>query len=103
MRILSLYWKDYKISEVVEYLLLEDDIVISKQGVRQFLKRYKQNGTIDRKPGSGSAPRLSPAIQQLIESTMRANDETTATQLQAKLASRPPSVEAQFSLGSCYF
>lgn len=86
-RILSLHWQGCKVSEIVECLVLEDEIVTTRQGVRQFLKRYSEYGTIDRKPGSGFSPRLSPALQQLIETTMRADDETTATQLQVKLAS----------------
>ena len=85
-RILSLYWKGLKISAIVEYLVLEDGIRVSKQGTRLFLKRYSHYQTIARKPGSGLPPRLSPAVQQLIEAAMRQDDETTATQLQAILA-----------------
>ncbi|SMN12493.1 hypothetical protein SPBRAN_1148 [uncultured Candidatus Thioglobus sp.] len=86
-RILSLYWRDYTISEIVEYLQLEDHIQTTRQGVRQFLKRYKLSKSIGRKPGSGMPPKLSPELQKFIEDTMRSNDETTATQLQAMLAS----------------
>jgi len=42
---------------------------------------------IARKPGSGLPAKLSPAVQQIIEDAMREDDETTATQLQAKLTS----------------
>ena len=87
-RILSLAWKGCKVSAIVECLVLEDGIRTTKQGVRQFLKRYATYKTIARKPGSGLPPRLSPAVQQLIEDAMRTDDETTATQLQAILASR---------------
>ena len=52
LRILSLHWKNYTISAIVECLFLEE-IQVLKQGVWQFLKRYKENGTIARKPGSG--------------------------------------------------
>ena len=57
-----------------------------RQGTRQFLKRYHHYQTIARKLGSGLPPKLSPAVQQLIEAAMREDDETTATQLQALLA-----------------
>lgn len=87
-RILSFHWKGCRVSEIVEYLVLEDHIRVSKHGVRRFLKRYEDSGTIARKPGSGLPPKLTPAIQRLIEVTMRADDETTATQLQAILAAR---------------
>ena len=86
-RILSLHWHGYKISVIVDHLLLEDEIVTTKQSVRLFLKRFEQYGTIARKPGSGLAPRISPAIQDLIDHAMREDDETTATQLQSMLAS----------------
>ena len=85
-RILSLHLKGWKVSVIVEYLVLEDGIRVSKQGVREFLKRYCVYNTIARKPGSGLPPKLSPSVQQLIEDAMREDDETTATQLQAILA-----------------
>ena len=47
-RILILYWKGFNISEIVEYLVLEDGIRVSKQGTRQFLKHYHHYGTIAR-------------------------------------------------------
>ena len=75
-------------TEILECLVLEDEILVSRQGVRQFLNRYARSGTIARKPGSGLPPKLSPAIQRIIEETMRNDDETTATQLQAILAHR---------------
>lgn len=86
-RILSLAWKGYKVSAIVECLVLEEGIRVSRQGVRQFLKRFALYRTLDRKPGSGSPPKLSPAVLQILEDAMREDDETTATQLQAKLAS----------------
>ena len=87
-RILSLFWNGSKVSEIVDTLVLEDQILVSKQGVRQFLKRYEQSKTISRKPGSGLPPKLSPDIKKIIEDTMRRDDETTATQLQSILAAR---------------
>ena len=72
--------------------MFEDQLVVCKQGVRQFIKHCHQYETIARQPGSGLPPKLSPAIQQLIEQTMQENDETSATQLQAKLASLGVSV-----------
>ena len=53
-----------------------------------FLRRFNQYGTIARKPGSGFPPRISPSIQDLLDEAMEENDETTATQLQAILATK---------------
>ena len=52
-----------------------------------FLSILK-NGTIARKIGSGLILKLSPAILQIIESALREDDKTTATQLQARFATR---------------
>ena len=86
LRILSMHWQGYKVSKIVDYLVLEDEIIVSKQSVCLLLKRFKERGTIARKAGSGLTLKLSPTILQMIESAMREDDETTATQLQAKLA-----------------
>ena len=79
-RILSLHWQGCRVSQITETLILEEGIRVSKQGVRMFLKRFNQYGTIARRPGSGFPPRLSLSVQEMI-------DKTTATQLQALLAS----------------
>ena len=60
-------------------LVLEDGIRFSKQGIRKFLLRYAEHGTIARKPGSGFPPKLLPEIKHLIDAKMCADDETTAT------------------------
>ena len=86
LRILSLHWQGFKVSKIGDILVLEDATVISRQSIWIFLKRFKEHSTIARKPGSGLTLKLSPTILQLIESAMREDDETTATQLQAKLA-----------------
>lgn len=88
LRILSLCWQGQTVSQIVDSLVLEDEILVSKQGVRMFLKRYGKRKTIARKPGSGLPPKISPDIQRLIEEVMRQDDETTATQIQAILADR---------------
>ena len=85
-RILSLHWSSHKVSTIVEYLVLEDGIRVSKVGVRRFIHCYTTRGTIARQPGSGFPPRLTPEIQTIIEGAMREDDETTTTQLQSRLA-----------------
>ena len=86
LRILSMHWRGYKISKIVDYIVLEDEIIVSRQSICLFLKCFKERGTIARKAGSGLTLKLSPAILQINESAMREDDETTATQLQARLA-----------------
>ena len=85
LRVLSLHWQGFKVSAIAEYLVLEHGIKLSKQAIRRFLKHFAERGTISRIPGSGCPPKISPEIQQIIEAAMREDDETTATQLQARL------------------
>ena len=40
----------------MDYLVFEDGILSSKQGIRQFLKLNQESGSIARKPGSGLSP-----------------------------------------------
>ena len=72
---------------IADILVLEDEIIISKQSIQLFLKWFKERRTIARKSGSGLSVKLSPTILQIIESAMQNNDETSATQLQGLLAS----------------
>jgi len=60
--------------------------LLQRQSICLFLKRYSERGYIGRKPGSGMNLKLSPTILQLIEYSMQQDDETTATQPQARLA-----------------
>ena len=72
--------------QIVDSLVLADEIIVSRQSIHLFIKRFKEHGTIARKTGSGLTLKLSPAILRIIESAMQEDDETTATQLQTKLA-----------------
>ena len=56
-------------------------------GTLKFIKWYKRTGTITWKPGSRGSSKLTREIKQLIESNMRANDETMAMQLHQMLTS----------------
>ena len=39
-RVLSLHWQGCKVTQIVECLVLEEAITVSKQGVRKFLKHF---------------------------------------------------------------
>ena len=87
LRVLSLHWQGYKVSFIAEPLVLEDGIKLSKEGIHWFLKRFAERNTTAWKPGSGCPLKLSPQVQELIKEALHNDDETTATQLQAMLAS----------------
>ena len=50
-------------------------------GILKFLKKFKETGCIQRRPGSGRPSKISAEIKEIVEEQMRADDETTATQL----------------------
>ena len=60
---------------------------ISREGVRLFLKQYKETGSIARKPGSGRPTKITAQAKRLVDDRLREDDEMTATQLHALLRS----------------
>ena len=101
MRIISLHWQGFKVSKISDILVLEDATVVLRQSIWIFLKHFKERDTIARKPGSGLPLNLSPTILKLIESAVRKDDQTTATQLLAKLAARGCYVSLTTILHNC--
>ena len=65
----------------IALLLAMEGISVSKTGVAKFISRYLATGSIVRQPGSGRKTVISPEILRLVEDQMRADDETTASQL----------------------
>lgn len=86
-RILYYSMMGYK-STTIRDLLAKEGMRASKWGIIKFLKRYKETGTITRKPGSGRPSRITPEIKAIVDGQMKIDDETTAYQLLALLNSR---------------
>ena len=70
----------------------------TRQGILKFIKKFKSDGTIGRKPGSGRKWKVTAEVKTIVEEQMKKDDETTASQLHALLNARGHcviSVEAQ--------
>ena len=65
-RVISLYSQGETVSSIVDRLVLEDGVQVSKQGVRNLLKRYVRYCAICRRPGSGCPSKITPGIKQII-------------------------------------
>ena len=74
--------KPYTISLVLRE---KESLSASRQGIWEFLQRYRETASIGRKPGSGRPSKISVAVMQLVEEQMQRDDETTAVQLYALL------------------
>ena len=85
-RILFFHRKGYKAPKITTKLL-EEGVEVSRRGVSDFLVRVKETGDIARRPGSGRPRKRTDEVEQLVESAMCADDETTSKQLQEKLTS----------------
>ena len=72
----------------IQKLLQEENIRTTRQGIRQFLKNYSARGVLDRSPGSGRCSKITREVRQIVETQMRLDDETTATQLHRLLEER---------------
>lgn len=86
-RIIYYYERGYRAPSIAS-LLLEEDIVASRVGISKLISKYRETGTIVRRPGSGRPTVITPEIKALVEEKMRADDETTAEQLHSLLTSR---------------
>ena len=62
-------------------MLQKEGECLSRRGISKFINRYKRNGTVLRKPGSGKWAKVTEEVKQLVEQKMRDDDETTAVQL----------------------
>ena len=49
--------------------------------ISKFLKKFREMGSIQRHPGCDQPSKISAEVKEIIEEQMRADDETTATQL----------------------
>ena len=79
------YYNQGKKAPKICYLLR---IFISRSGISYFLKKYKETGTIGRRPGSGRPSKINTQVKQIVEDQMQMDDETTATQLQKILSDK---------------
>ncbi len=63
------------------YILRVEDIYTHRQTIARFIKRFLATGTVSRKEGSGRPSKITDRVFELVEQQLRADDETTATQL----------------------
>ena len=56
----------------------------------KFIKKFKMDGTIERKPGSGrkSSTYITAEVEAIVEEQVKQDDEMTASQLHALLNSQ---------------
>ena len=85
-RILCYYRNGLRSSEICSALRVEG-VYTSRQTVARFLLRFQARGTIARKEGSGRPTVITDRVLQIVEKAMKANNETTATQLHVLLTS----------------
>ncbi len=85
-RILHYYGTGLLPSQILSAMRVEG-IFTCRQTVARFIKRFVARGTISRKEGSGRPSKITDRVLELVEVQMRAEDETTATQLHVLLTS----------------
>ena len=66
-----------------------------------FIRRYRQTGSIARRPGSGPKSKITSEIMQVVERQMRLDDETTAMQLHRLLEEKGYSMSRRTVLRCC--
>ena len=63
-------------------LLADEGLSVSVSGVCRLIRKYKETGTIARRPGSGRPSKITLDVLRIVEAEMQRDDETTAVQLQ---------------------
>ena len=89
----------YKSTTIVS-LLREEGLTVSRSGVARLLKKYRQTGSIRRRPGSGRPTKITSEVLQIVEEQMQLDDETTAIQLQKLLVDKEHPLSLQTILRS---
>ena len=90
-RILQLYSNGLKAPTIAK-VLQQEGMTCSRYGILKFLKRFKETGSIQRRPGSGRPTKITAEIKAIVEQQMQFDDETTAFQLHALLRARGYSI-----------
>ena len=65
----------------IQRILTKEGIIVSRQGVDRFLRRYRDFGCFNRVVGSGRPSKVTASVKAFVENQMRLDDETTAFQL----------------------
>ena len=90
-RILFYQAKGYRAPTITDKLR-DEGIVVSRKGVSDFLSRVEKTCSTARRPDSGRPSKQTEQVKEVIESAMRADDETTVKQLHEQLMSQGVSV-----------
>ena len=67
-------------STAIVKALSSEGLAVSRSGVAQFIKKFRQTGSITHRCGSGQPSKVT--ILDIVEQQMEEDDETTAVQLQ---------------------
>ena len=89
------YYRSKKSCAQIARCLTEEGYSVTKVGVLKFLRRYKETGSISRKPGTGRVSKVTAGIRDIIEKQMDKDGETTGKELVKTL--KAEGVEASVS------
>jgi len=60
----------------IDQELRKEGMKTTRQGICKFLKKYRNYGTIARRPGSGRPSKITPEILRIVEEMMLQDDGT---------------------------
>ena len=89
------YYRSKKSCAQIARCLTEEGYSVTKVGLLKFLRRYKETGSISRKPGTGRVSKVTAGIRDIIEKQMDKDGETTGKELVKTL--KAEGVEASVS------
>jgi transposase len=85
-RILNMrFQKCFRIKQIAQALIAEDNIKVSRKSISTFLKKYIETKSINDKPRSGRNKKLTPEEINLIGEVTRLNRDITAPKIKEYL------------------
>ena len=67
--------------DVRRRLLHAEGLAASRRGISKFIAKYRETGSIGRRPGSGRPSKITAEVKEIVEEQMQTDDETSAHQL----------------------
>ena len=81
-------------------LLREEGLTVSRSGIARLLNKYRQTGSIRRRPGCGRPTKITSELLQIVKEQMQLDDQSTAIQVQKLLVDKEHPLSLQTILRS---
>ena len=87
-KIVSMWREGFKVPTTAK-LLRDENLLFTRQGIWEFLKKYEATNLISRREGSGRKSKITDETKEKVDSRMEDDDETTIKVRHQSVKSEP--------------